>query len=136
MPSGAPDYTGMKVDVVSRPEWAAVVDMDKTIDGGTYGIAVGGIYDLEYLVPAEEPNIEYRPTPEGLRDRYQYFTEARMERLKNPFYEYQVPQAFAGAPLAEEHGSQVRPISELSGVRPLPGVAVHQVLENMSRYEL
>ncbi len=52
MPSGAPDYTGMKVDVVSRPEWAAVVDMDKTIDGGTYGIAVGGIYDLEYLVPA------------------------------------------------------------------------------------
>ncbi|MBI4795626.1 MAG: DUF559 domain-containing protein [Deltaproteobacteria bacterium] len=42
----------------------------------------------------------------------------------------------AGAPLAEEHGPQVRPISELPGVRPLPGMGVHQVIENMSRYEL
>ena len=50
--------------------------------------------------------------------------------------EHQVPQTFAGAPLAEEHGSQVRPIGELSGVRPLPGMGVHQVIENMSRYEL
>jgi hypothetical protein len=50
--------------------------------------------------------------------------------------EHQVPQTFAGTPLAEEHGSQVRPIGELPGVWPPPGVAVHQVVENMSRYEL
>jgi hypothetical protein len=30
----------------------------------------------------------------------------------------------------------VRPITELPGVRPLPGMAVHLVLENMSRYEV
>jgi hypothetical protein len=45
-------------------------------------------------------------------------------------------QTFAGAPLAEEHGSQMRPIGEFSGVRPLPGMDVHQVIENMSRYKL
>ena len=50
--------------------------------------------------------------------------------------EHQVPETFAGAPLSEEHGPQVRPIGEFSGVRPLPGMAVHQVIENMSRYEL
>ena len=50
--------------------------------------------------------------------------------------EHYVPETFAAAPLAEEHGHQVRPISELSRIRPLPGMAVHQVIENMSRYEL
>ena len=50
--------------------------------------------------------------------------------------EHQVTKTFAGAPLAEEHGHQVRPILELPGVRPLPGMGVHQVVENMSRYEL
>ncbi len=35
-----------------------------------------------------------------------------------------------------QRGHQVRPIGELPGVRPLPGMAVHQVVENMSRYEL
>ena len=33
--------------------------------------------------------------------------------------EYCVPETFAGAPLAEEHSCQVRPISEFSGVQPL-----------------
>ena len=50
--------------------------------------------------------------------------------------EHQFPQTFAAAPLAEEHGSQVRPIVEFSGVRPLPGMGVHQVVENISRCEL
>ena len=47
-----------------------------------------------------------------------------------------VPETFAGAPLAEEHSRQMRPIGELSRLRPLPGMAVHQLIENMSRYEL
>jgi hypothetical protein len=50
--------------------------------------------------------------------------------------EHDVPETCAGTPLAEEHGHQVRPISELSDVRSLPGMGVHQVIKNMSQYEL
>jgi hypothetical protein len=50
--------------------------------------------------------------------------------------ENQVPETFAGASLAEDHGPQVRPIGEFLGVRPLPCMAVRQVIENMSQYEL
>jgi ADP-L-glycero-D-manno-heptose 6-epimerase len=36
----------------------------------------------------EKPEkIEYVPTPEAIRDRYQYFTEARMARLRAAGYE-------------------------------------------------
>jgi hypothetical protein len=31
---------------------------------------------------------------------------------------HQIPQTFAGAPLAEEHGYQMRPIRKLSGFGP------------------
>ncbi|MDP6788059.1 MAG: ADP-glyceromanno-heptose 6-epimerase [Rhodospirillales bacterium] len=34
-----------------------------------------------YHALGKEPLIEYRPTPEALRPRYQYFTEAAMDRL-------------------------------------------------------
>ena len=38
-----------------------------------------------------EPNISFIPTPEDIRDKYQYFTEANMDKLRsigysNPFY--------------------------------------------------
>jgi len=38
-----------------------------------------------------EPNIDFIDMPEDIRDKYQYFTEARMDKLKsigynNPFY--------------------------------------------------
>ena len=33
------------------------------------------------------PKIEYIPTPENIRDRYQYFTEAKMHRLREAGYE-------------------------------------------------
>jgi ADP-L-glycero-D-manno-heptose 6-epimerase len=32
------------------------------------------------------PNIHYIPTPENIRDKYQYFTEARMQRLRAAGY--------------------------------------------------
>ena len=32
-------------------------------------------------------NVHYIPTPENIRDKYQYFTEARMERLRAAGYE-------------------------------------------------
>ncbi len=34
-----------------------------------------------YQALGTEPRIEYVPTPQPIRDRYQYFTEARMDRL-------------------------------------------------------
>ncbi len=34
----------------------------------------------------QEPKISYRPTPENIRDRYQYFTEADMTRLRAAGY--------------------------------------------------
>lgn len=35
-----------------------------------------------YSALGREPQIEYVPTPQDIRDKYQYFTEARMERLR------------------------------------------------------
>ncbi len=43
-----------------------------------------------------EPNIEYVPTPEVIRDKYQYFTEARMDRLRTA--------GFGNPPTALEDG--------------------------------
>ena len=40
-----------------------------------------------YRALGTEPRIEYIPTPEALRDRYQYFTEADMSRLRAAGYE-------------------------------------------------
>lgn len=45
--------------------------------------------DLAHAVFAaldQEPKISYRPTPENIRDRYQYFTQADMSRLKAAGY--------------------------------------------------
>ena len=49
---------------------------------------------------------------------------------------HHVPQAPARAPLTEEHGCQMGPVGEGSRFLALPGIAVHEVVENMSRYEL
>ncbi len=40
-----------------------------------------------YRALGKEPQIEYVPTPEAIRDRYQYFTEANMGRLCAAGYE-------------------------------------------------
>ena len=34
------------------------------------------------------PNISFIPTPEDIRDKYQYFTEANMSKLKSIGYDY------------------------------------------------
>jgi ADP-L-glycero-D-manno-heptose 6-epimerase len=34
----------------------------------------------------KEPDIDYIPTPENIRDKYQYFTEAKMARLQAAGY--------------------------------------------------
>ena len=40
-----------------------------------------------YRALDKEPRIEYIPTPEAIRDRYQYFTEADMNRLRAAGYD-------------------------------------------------
>lgn len=40
-----------------------------------------------YRALGAEPRIEYIPTPEAIRDRYQYFTEADMSRLRAAGYD-------------------------------------------------
>lgn len=40
-----------------------------------------------YAAVGHDPKIEYVPTPEDIRDKYQYFTEARMERLRAAGYD-------------------------------------------------
>jgi ADP-L-glycero-D-manno-heptose 6-epimerase len=46
--------------------------------------------DLAYAAFAavgRQPNIEFIPTPEQIRDKYQYLTEARMDRLRTAGYD-------------------------------------------------
>jgi ADP-L-glycero-D-manno-heptose 6-epimerase len=42
-----------------------------------------------FAAAARAPQIEYIDMPQALRDRYQYFTEARMERLRDAGYQGQ-----------------------------------------------
>ena len=37
----------------------------------------------------KEPNIEYIEMPEGLKEKYQYFTQARMSKLKSAGCEHE-----------------------------------------------
>jgi ADP-L-glycero-D-manno-heptose 6-epimerase len=39
-----------------------------------------------YRALGKEPAIEYVPTPEAIREKYQYFTEARLDRLRAAGY--------------------------------------------------
>lgn len=39
-----------------------------------------------YRALGKEPAIEYVPTPEAIREKYQYFTEARLDRLRGAGY--------------------------------------------------
>jgi ADP-L-glycero-D-manno-heptose 6-epimerase len=41
-----------------------------------------------YRALGKEPMIEFVPTPEDIRDKYQYFTEARMERIRAAGYDH------------------------------------------------
>ncbi|MBP6730676.1 MAG: ADP-glyceromanno-heptose 6-epimerase [Chitinophagales bacterium] len=59
---------------------------------GLYNVGTGTARSFNDLVKSiftalgKKPDIEYIPTPEDIRDKYQYFTEARMEKLKMAGY--------------------------------------------------
>lgn len=56
---------------------------------GIYNLGTGKARSYNHLAKAIfsalnlRPNIEYIPTPEDIRDKYQYFTEAKMDKLRS-----------------------------------------------------
>jgi ADP-L-glycero-D-manno-heptose 6-epimerase len=59
---------------------------------GIYNLGSGTARTFEDMAKAvfqaagKEPKIDYTPMPPAIRDKYQYFTEARMDRLKEAGY--------------------------------------------------
>lgn len=88
------DFVYVK-DVVKVIEW-----MRETMDHGLWTISRNGLYNLGTgqartfidLVKATfagldmKPQIEFIDMPEDIRDKYQYFTEANMQKLRNAGY--------------------------------------------------
>lgn len=71
-------------DVVDMVEWL----LDTPAVSGVFNAGSGqarSFLDLAHATFAaagKSPRIEYVDTPESIRDKYQYFTEARMERVR------------------------------------------------------
>ncbi len=67
--------------------------MSKQPISGLYNLGTGQARSFVDLAKATfaaleiSPNIEFIDTPEDIRDKYQYFTEANMEKLRNAGYE-------------------------------------------------
>jgi len=62
-------------------------------DAGLYNLGTGKARTFLDLVQHtfkalnKEPNISFIPTPADIRDKYQYFTEANMKKLKSIGYD-------------------------------------------------
>jgi len=67
--------------------------MEKRPGSGLYNVGTGKAETFLELVNSVfkamnlQPDISYIDTPEDIRDRYQYFTEAKMEKLRTAGYE-------------------------------------------------
>lgn len=63
-------------------------EVSSSVESGLYNLGTGKARSFEDLVLAtfkgidQQPVIEYIDMPEDIRDKYQYFTEANMEKLK------------------------------------------------------
>jgi ADP-L-glycero-D-manno-heptose 6-epimerase len=82
-------------DVVKVINWMLEEITEKesvTIPSGIYNLGTGKARTFEDLVKATyagldmEPNIVFIDMPVDIRDKYQYFTEAKMEKLKEAGY--------------------------------------------------
>lgn len=66
------------------------------VENGIYNIGTGTARTFNDLVLATfkamniKPDISYIPTPEDIRDKYQYFTEATMTKLKKAGYDKKI----------------------------------------------
>jgi ADP-L-glycero-D-manno-heptose 6-epimerase len=62
-------------------------------DSGIYNLGSGkartflDLASRTFTAMGKEPNISFVDTPADIRDKYQYFTEAKMEKLKNIGYD-------------------------------------------------
>ena len=90
--SHRPDYAdgGQLRDFVHVADCAAVVlwMLEQPRLGGLFNMGTGRARSFSDLAAAvfkamgRAPDIRFIDTPEAIRDRYQYFTEARMDRLR------------------------------------------------------
>jgi ADP-L-glycero-D-manno-heptose 6-epimerase len=86
---------GQKRDFVYARDCADMVLwlLDHPAINGLFNIGSGAARSFADLAAAvyralgREPHIDYVDTPAAIRDRYQYFTEARMERLRAAGYD-------------------------------------------------
>lgn len=82
------DFVYVK-DVISVCTWL----MQQQPTSGIYNLGTGKARSFNDLVKATfaglslAPNIEYIDMPEDIRDKYQYFTEATMDKLKTAGYD-------------------------------------------------
>lgn len=91
--AGVPDG-GQKRDFVYVRDVAEVVAWlcANPQVSGVYNLGSGQARTFEdlaravYAAAGREPQIAYIPMPEAIREKYQYFTEARMERLRAAGY--------------------------------------------------
>ncbi len=78
-------------DVVDVIEWLA----GRPDVNGVFNLGSGRARSFKELAEAvfraagKPPQIDYIPMPEAIRDRYQYFTEAKLERLRGAGYDGQ-----------------------------------------------
>jgi ADP-L-glycero-D-manno-heptose 6-epimerase len=78
-------------DVVEVIEWLA----SRPDVSGVFNLGSGRARSFKDMAEAvfraagKPPQIDYIPMPEAIRDRYQYFTEARLERLRAAGYDGQ-----------------------------------------------
>lgn len=90
------DYQdGMQLrDFIYVKDLVSVLDfvMNSQPESGIYNLGTGkarSFYDLAkatFEAMGKTPNIEYIDIPEDIRDKYQYFTEAKMKKLRNAGY--------------------------------------------------
>jgi ADP-L-glycero-D-manno-heptose 6-epimerase len=70
-----------------------IFHMENRIKSGIYNLGSGKartFYDLAantFKAMDKEPDISFIPTPEDIRDKYQYFTEAKMEKTRKKGYD-------------------------------------------------
>ena len=73
-------------------QWETQNSKTKTIASGLYNLGTGKARSFNDLVKAifdaltRKTNIEYIDTPTDIRDKYQYFTEADMHKLRTAGY--------------------------------------------------
>ncbi len=84
------DCTDMVLWLLDHPEASGIFNCGSGKARSFHDLAVAVYRALDL-----EPKIDFIPTPEDIRDKYQYFTEARMDRIRAAGYGH------PGTPLEE-----------------------------------